>query len=486
MLTVAQTREIWKTGLLPIVDFLALLLAAGLAYAIRYLWFPDNFTGLKQIYGSQFLLISTISSICIVIIYAMLGQYKVTRKPTLRQSFVNTNIGLWLVLFAIISYLYFNEYSPNRRSFNEGGILVSRFILGTVGIIALGLVLLGRSLLWLVEQSIYKLNIAKVDVAIIGQENKLEQELQARNDVDKVSVYDVLDSNSFIQLLKQLESRKTSEIYLFKVQDLEYVEEIAFQCQKYKIKLLIRPQLFDQFEVNHLESVYEYDKYWYEVVYTSLKGWRVITKRLFDLAVAICFLAIFGWIYILIAIIIKLDSPGSIFYASERIAPNGKVFKMYKFRRFKQEYCTSEIDPKAKKALEFEQQLIADQGSEANRGALYKIKHDPRMTHFGRFLEKSSLDELPQFFNVIIGNLSLVGPRAHQPREVRKYNRHHYKVLNIKPGITGFAQIKGRSDLHFEDEVKYDTFYVENWSFWLDLKILFLTPWIIIFKKHGS
>ena len=141
--------------------------------------------------------------------------------------------------------------------------------------------------------------------------------------------------------------------------------------------------------------------------------------------------------------------------------------------------CTSELDPKAKKALEYEQELIKKGGKAADRGALYKIKDDPRMTQVGKFLEQTSLDELPQFFNVIIGNLSLVGPRAHQPREVKKYTKSQYKVLNIKPGITGFAQINGRSDLSFDQEVEYDTWYVENWNFWLDIIILIKTPLII-------
>jgi lipopolysaccharide/colanic/teichoic acid biosynthesis glycosyltransferase len=104
----------------------------------------------------------------------------------------------------------------------------------------------------------------------------------------------------------------------------------------------------------------------------------------------------------------------------------------------------------------------------------------------GKFIEKYSLDELPQFINVLLGNMSVVGPRPHQPREVAKYANHHFKVLNIKPGITGLAQINGRSDLSFEDEVSYDTFYVEHWSFWLDLWIVCCTPFVILFKSHKA
>ncbi|NJL97059.1 sugar transferase [Candidatus Gracilibacteria bacterium] len=117
---------------------------------------------------------------------------------------------------------------------------------------------------------------------------------------------------------------------------------------------------------------------------------------------------------------------------------------------------------------------------------MYKLADDPRMTRVGKFLEKTSLDELPQFFNVMKGDMSIVGPRPHQPREVKKYRDEHFKVLNIKPGITGMAQVNGRSDLTFEKEVFYDKYYVEHWSFWLDLWIIVKTPFVILFKRQKS
>jgi lipopolysaccharide/colanic/teichoic acid biosynthesis glycosyltransferase len=114
---------------------------------------------------------------------------------------------------------------------------------------------------------------------------------------------------------------------------------------------------------------------------------------------------------------------------------------------------------------------------------MVKIKNDPRVTRLGRFLRKTSLDELPQLFNVLKGEMSLVGPRPHLPEEVAKYQKHHKFVLTIKPGITGMAQTSGRSDLDFEREVKLDTYYIENWSLLLDIKIIFKTL-LIIFKKY--
>ena len=136
------------------------------------------------------------------------------------------------------------------------------------------------------------------------------------------------------------------------------------------------------------------------------------------------------------------------------------------------------------KILEYEKKLIAQKSK--RQGPLYKILNDPRRTKVGRFMEKTSLDELPQLFKVVIGNMSLVGPRPHQAREVAKYAGYQKHVLDIKPGLTGLAQISGRSDLSFEDEVKLDTYYIENWSLKLDLWIMLKTPFVVLTKKHKN
>ena len=113
-------------------------------------------------------------------------------------------------------------------------------------------------------------------------------------------------------------------------------------------------------------------------------------------------------------------------------------------------------------------------------GPMVKIKDDPRITRVGKFIRRFSIDELPELFLVFIGSMSLVGPRPHLPEEVAKYERHHKKVLTIKPGITGLAQVSGRSDLSFEEEVKLDIHYIENWSLARDIRILLRTPMAVL------
>ncbi len=185
---------------------------------------------------------------------------------------------------------------------------------------------------------------------------------------------------------------------------------------------------------------------------------------------------------IITAILIKLESSGSIIYKNERVSKNG-VFKTYKFRSMFLKYCVGD-GYGDNKALEFEEELIKKQNTKD--GPVYKIGRDPRLTKIGRFIRRWSIDEFPQFFNVLFGNMSLVGPRPHQPREVIKYEKHHKKVLAIKPGITGLAQISGRSDLSFEEEVKLDTYYIENWSLLLDISIILRTPIAMIRTRKAE
>jgi len=184
----------------------------------------------------------------------------------------------------------------------------------------------------------------------------------------------------------------------------------------------------------------------------------------------------------LISIIILIETGWPIFYKNERVGADGKKFFVYKFRSMFQKDCTGpQFGTAGETALKKEAQLIAEKS--VKEGPVYKIANDPRVTRFGRFIRRWSIDELPQFWNVFIGNMSLVGPRPHQPREVEKYEKHHKIVLAIKPGITGMAQISGRSDLSFDDEVKLDAFYIENWSLLIDLIILIKTPFVVLSRK---
>ena len=220
-----------------------------------------------------------------------------------------------------------------------------------------------------------------------------------------------------------------------------------------------------------------------EIKKTRLDGWGRIYKRFFDFIFALLFIIILSPVFLLVAILIKLTSRGPVIYLNERVGDEGKLLNVFKFRTMYSKYCVGRQFGHEAEALEFEQKLIGVRGIKS--GPVYKIKNDPRITPLGRILRRTSFDELPQLCNVLIGNMSFVGPRPHQPREVEKYARHQLQVLNIKPGITGMAQVSGRSDLDFEDEVRLDTYYLENWSLALDLYIILKTPFVVL-NGRGS
>ncbi len=195
-------------------------------------------------------------------------------------------------------------------------------------------------------------------------------------------------------------------------------------------------------------------------------------KRCFDLCCSIILLLLLSPIYLLIAILIKFDSPGPIFFRQERIGLHGRKFKIWKFR-------TMVVD--AEKL-----QASLEAKNEIKDGILFKIKDDPRVTPVGKFLRRYSLDELPQLFNVFLGEMSLVGPRPLPCRDVEKFTSRHFIRQEVLPGITGLWQVSGRSNIdNFEDAFKLDIAYIENWSFWLDLKILLKTVKVVL-QKTGA
>ncbi|MGC2238603.1 MAG: sugar transferase [Pyrinomonadaceae bacterium] len=195
-------------------------------------------------------------------------------------------------------------------------------------------------------------------------------------------------------------------------------------------------------------------------------------KRASDIVIAALALIVLSPFLLLIALFIKLDSRGKILFRQERVGMDGRKFLCYKFRT---------MLSGANEDLHREAYLKNIEGAaEANAGnnekpVFGKVKDDPRVTKAGKFLRRSSIDELPQIFNVLLGDMSIVGPRPPIPYEVEEYDIRHRKRLDMKPGITGLWQVSGRNRLTFEEMVQIDLFYIENWSLWLDLKIILLT-----------
>lgn len=199
---------------------------------------------------------------------------------------------------------------------------------------------------------------------------------------------------------------------------------------------------------------------------SGMSGWRSVVKRSADIMVSLVCLPALAIVGTLIAVVIRLDSPGPVFYRQERVGKGGRRFTMYKFRSMFRD---------ADKMLDDLNRL-----NEAE-GPVFKIRNDPRITRVGRFIRKTSLDELPQVINVIKGEMSLVGPRPPIPREVEKYSAYQMGRLAVIPGMTCLWQIQGRSEVSFDEWVELDLEYIRNQSLLLDLKILLKTiPAVLI------
>jgi len=198
---------------------------------------------------------------------------------------------------------------------------------------------------------------------------------------------------------------------------------------------------------------------------------QLLMKRLIDAALSLAVLAILFPVMVVVAVLIKLTSPGPVFFVQNRVGMNQRQFKLYKFRSM-----VANAEERKSDLLHLNER----------DGPAFKIENDPRITRIGRFIRKTSIDELPQLFNVLSGEMSLVGPRPPLPEEVKKYEWLFRKRLSVKPGVTCIWQISGRNNVSFDRWMKMDHEYIENWSLWLDLQILLKTIPAVLFSRGAS
>ena len=234
---------------------------------------------------------------------------------------------------------------------------------------------------------------------------------------------------------------------------------IVYECERRQVRARIVPDLFQmslsQVDVDNLGGI--------PLIGVREVGFgrsALVIKRAVDIVGSVVLMLISAPLTGLAALAIKLDSPGPILFSQDRVGLGGKLFKMYKFRSMR-------------RGAEEEQETLRE--LDEIDGVTFKIRADPRTTRVGRFLRRTSLDELPQLWNVLRGEMSLVGPRPNIPQEVSSYLEWHKQRLQVPPGMTGLWQVSGRSLLSFDETVLLDLYYIENWSLWLDCKILLRT-----------
>lgn len=325
--------------------------------------------------------------------------------------------------------------------------------------------------------------------------NYIESRIHKRSDRKIIIIWsDTLWSYKAIEHIKNGFSFKTESVRVKDLQDIsldKYFMVVAVgSFEKELLQEIFEKTRFSYTRFYHISEGFFLE----DVVYSpevinniialeyknSTLDWRsLIWKRLFDMVGSMILIIISLPVMIFIALAIKIDSSGPVFFFQKRVGKGGKLFTFIKFRSMFTHLSTWGKYGWAE-AEKLYQQLIA---SDANvRGnILPKIKNDPRVTKVGKFLRKTSLDELPQLFCVLFGTMSLVWPRPHLPNEVEKYEHWQKRLLSINPGITWYAMVFGRDQLDFEEEAKLDLYYIQNWSIFMDIYILFAT-FGVVFK----
>jgi exopolysaccharide biosynthesis polyprenyl glycosylphosphotransferase len=472
-------------GLLRIpTDFIMGLLAFWLAYLIRSktdllpgISLPLDLESFPNM--TDYINFSAISIAILLVLFVINGMYSLRfRIKTGKEMGKILVLGAaWLMI--IIAYFFIRREFP-----------FSRLVLAYSWILTIMLICLGRIMIRFMENILYHMGIGKKNILFIGANAVTEKIAANYKKNPQLFIAGVIDTH-----LQKITSLRT----LGKVGELEKIvkkyriEEIVQTksdlsenestgivefCRGHQLEYSFVPDILGIYQTN-VEVELTQGIPVIKLKPTPLDGWGRVAKRAFDLLGAILGFIVLSPIFIITSITIKIDSKGDILFKKldngervKRVGQHGKLFNFYKFR-------TMYPNTHNLRYTELAGQNTRD-GS-----PLVKIKNDPRVTRLGGFLRKTSIDELPQLINVLKGNMSLVGPRPHLPEEVAKYDKHHKFVLTIKPGITGMAQISGRSDLNFEQEVQLDTYYIEHWSIWLDIKILFKTLGVV-FKGYSE
>jgi len=456
------------------MDMIMIFLAALSAFMIRNI--PQIISLQPKLYSfslKKYAIVVLIVMPLFILVYALEGLYdlKVTRKfwKEITKVFSATSIGLVVIIVAIFL---------KREWFS------SRFIILAAWMLAVVYVTIGRYILHKIQSYLVKSRDMGVHrLLLVGYNSKIERIKKAikNNSYSGYRIVGNVESAS-IHAIREIKSNLgIDEIIVCdsSLTDSEQ-EKLIDYCAINNIAYKFIPTTLQTAKVE--ASIFNGEPI-IEVRHTPLDGWGKILKRCYDIICSALLAVILSPLMLITAIAIWLETGFPIIYKNERIGSNEKRFFVYKFRYMKWEYCVTNENEKIKDALEFEKELIEKQS--LRRGPLYKIKNDPRKTKVGTFIERFSIDELPQLFNVLKGDMSLVGPRPHQKREVEKYNEYHRRLLTIKPGVSGMAQISGRSDLQFEDEYKLDVYYIENWSLWLDIQICLKTVGVLFRKRRN-
>ncbi len=462
------------TAALVPLDYLALIGAAITAYSLR---FADVFTRIKPVNFD--LSFDEFLSLVVPISFVFLGVYAVAGLYTIRpRSIAEECSRILLASSAAIAVVL-------AIAFFSRELFDSRFIILATWLLAVVFVFLERMLVRGLQRSLRTLGIGVVKLGVIGKTKTGNALATWFNNHQSFGYSLTFHTAHFSEDTenKILHLKRNHQIDALMLANTEAVKEEIIRLKTFA-------------DNNHLTFFYAADLFpgstlkprvhtfagqpVIEVPTTPLDGWGAIYKRVSDIVLSLIFIILTLPLQILVASLLFFEQPGPILFRrlpdgkpTKRVGQSGRLFNFVKFRSMILDAHKYRFDP----------DFLREHGNLRQGTPLFKLESDPRVTRIGRFIRKYSLDEIPQFYLVLFGRMSLVGPRPHLPEEVALYKPEERKVLTIKPGLTGLAQISGRAELDFADEVRLDMHYIENWSPWLDLLILLKTPLVVLTRK---
>lgn len=450
-----KKAELFFTVILIPIDLIMVVLAVILSYKFRLLYgvVPTIYVEPFNEYFRYFIFTLPVW----FLVFWINGLYSIAERKSAVNEFGKIVVAISAVIALVMAYIFLSRI-----------FFFSRLIVAVVWALSIVMVALGRFFARFVQRFLYRYKIGVHRVIILGHNSMTKPIVNEIRKNHKLGyeIVKVIDRDGIEKLDTIIANNPCDEIMITDagLAENETAQVLEF-CRANGLGFKMTPSLFlvrsSHISMHSLAGVpiLEFQR-------TPLDGWGKIIKRGGDLLGSIILIIIFSPLMLITALMVKFTSHGPILFRQERVGLD-KNFIFYKFRTMHEN------------AAEEHEKMME------KYGVMFKLKKDPRLTSVGAFLRKTSLDELPQFFNVVKGDMSLIGPRPPMPEEVAQYSSWQKKRLGVKPGITGLWQVSGRSEISFDDWVRLDVYYIENWSLWLDIQIFFKTIWVVL-KGRGA
>jgi len=463
-----------------LADFFVLLLAFSVAYILRVQYDPRPL--LSQIYAEQYFITFVAIAPFWILIFATLGLYQASTYNRRLAEWGKIAIGAFIGILLIIGW----EYTSGQHIFPARLVAAYALIASFLSLV------FEREILRLVRGMLFYAGRGISRVLIIG---------------NSAATRDIADnlSNTYKSGYRIIAIAGPKKVIPPGLNVAHYaaVDEALADIEKLNITTIIQTDLYDSAErnqrilgasqIHHISYSFipgEAEFYagkntvdvflgypMISVSQTPLIGWGAIAKSIFDAIASLILVIVLSPVFVVLIVLQLIFNPGPVFYISRRLSKFSEPVKLIKFRSMSAKYGQRDA------AEEFRDMGREDLAREYEKKR--KVEKDPRITWFGQFLRTTSLDELPQLFNVLKGDLSLVGPRPILPQETKFSPSRTALLHSVKSGVTGLWQVSGRSNLSFDERIELELFYAQNWSFWLDIKILFKTIGVV-FRKRGA